>query len=310
MKIYIAPMAGFTDYSYRKILEPFNPDLLFTEMVNTHLLKTGDRNTMGMLKCDNKKITGTQVYGWNREEIIFSFLKLESLGFKNINLNMGCPQPKIIKSGAGAALLPNIDFIDRLLYELKGLLSPDTKISIKIRLGYKDFNSPEIYVKMADKYNLDFICVHGRVQEQVYSGYSDWKKTASLSRIPRNIDFIGNGDLFHAEEIKDRISGSMLDGIMLARGIIGNPWLISQIRELFNDGEIKTVPDFYTIKDTLIRHFNLLIENKGIITASMEINKFIKPYFRNLKSHSLTAKLTEIIIEKDAEKKMKEITGL
>ena len=310
MKIYISPMAGFTDYAYRKVLEEFNPDLLFTEMVNAHLIKQKDKHTIDLLKCDNLENTGTQIFGWDKEEIIYSFLKLEKLGFKNINLNMGCPQPKIIKNGSGAALLPNVEFVDSILYELKEKLNIDTKISIKIRIGYKKFNNPEVYINIADRYNLDFICVHGRIQEQIYSGHSDWKKISVLSKIPRNIDFIGNGDLFTPEDIKNMSESSVLDGIMLARGIIGNPWLITQTRELLNDGEIKTFPDFYNIKNILIKHFNLLIENKGEIKASMEINKFIRPYFQNLKSYNLSDKLKEIIIEKNTDKKMKEISSL
>ena len=310
MKIYIAPMSGFTDYSYRKILEKFSPSLLFAEMVNSHLIKIGDTKTINLLKCDNFDNIGIQVFGNNSEDIIYSFLKLEDMGFKNINLNMGCPQPKIIKSGSGAALLPDIDFIKNLICELKEKVNFNTKISIKIRLGYKKFNSPEIYVKMADDFNLDFICVHGRTQEQFYNGFSDWDKISNLSKINRNINFIGNGDLFSAEDIKNKIKFSNLDGIMLARGIIGNPWLITQTKEILNYGVVKTNPNFYDIKSTLIEHFNLLIENKGKITASLEINKFIKPYFKNLKYHNLNDKLNEIIVEKDANKKMKELSHI
>lgn len=163
---------------------------------------------------------------------------------------------------------------------------------------------------MADNFNLDFICVHGRTQEQFYSGFSDWDKISVLSKINRNINFIGNGDLFSAEDVKNKIKFSNLDGIMLARGIIGNPWLITQTKELLNNGMIKTNPNFYDIKSTLIKHFNLLIENKGKITASLEINKFIKSYFKNLKDHNLDDKLNEIIIEKDANKKMKELSHI
>ena len=97
MKIYIAPMAGITDYSFRKITEKFYPDFMFTEMVNAHLLENDDETTRTeLLKVDNTNITGTQIFGSDKQELINGFLKLESLGFKKINLNMGCPQPKII----------------------------------------------------------------------------------------------------------------------------------------------------------------------------------------------------------------------
>ena len=305
MKIYIAPMAGITDYSFRKILEKFSPDFLFTEMVNSHLLATHDKTTeTELLKYDSLKNTGTQVFGSDEEEIVYSFQKLEEMGFKKINLNMGCPQPKIIKNGAGSALLLNRAFIDNLICKLKKHLSSKTEISIKIRTGYKNFSEPEFYLNLANKYQLDFICVHGRTQKQIYGGTADWDIIRKLGTIPRNVDFIGNGDLFEPHDIIQKINNSNLDGIMLARGIIGNPWLISQIKELMEFGKIFTIPKFSEIKSTLLEHLELLSENKGAITASMEINKFIKPYFKSFQSEELHEKLNKIIIEKNLKHKI------
>ena len=305
MKIYIAPMAGITDYSFRKILEKFSPDFLFTEMINSHLLATHDKTTeTELLKYDSLKNTGTQVFGSNEEEIIYSFQKLEEMGFKKINLNMGCPQPKIIKNGAGSALLLNRAFIDNLICKLKKHLSSDTEISIKIRTGYKNFSEPEFYLNLANKYQLDFICVHGRTQEQIYGGTADWDIIRKLGTLPRNVDFIGNGDLFEPHDIVQKINNSNLDGIMLARGIIGNPWLISQIKELMKFGKTFTIPKFSEVKSTLLEHLELLSENKGAIIASMEINKFIKPYFKSFQSEELHEKLNKIIIEKNLKHKI------
>ena len=303
MKIYIAPMAGITDYSFRKILEKFSPDFLFTEMVNSHLLSTLDKTTE-LLKYDSLKNTGTQVFGSDEEEIVYSFQKLEEMGFKKINLNMGCPQPKIIKNGSGSALLLNKVFIENLICKLKKHLSSKTEISIKIRTGYKNFSEPEFYLNLANKYNLDFICVHGRTQEQIYGGTADWDIVRHLSLLPRKTEFIGNGDLFEPHDIIQKINNSNLDGIMLARGIIGNPWLISQIKELMEFGKIFTIPKFSEVKSTLLEHLELLSENKGAITASMEINKFIKPYFKSFQSEELHEKLNKIIIEKNLKHKI------
>ena len=311
MKIYIAPMAGITDYSFRKILEKFNPDFLFTEMVNARLLFERDKTTeTELLKCDSIQNTGTQVFGSDEKEIIYSFQKLEKMGFKKINLNMGCPQPKIIKNGAGSALLPNTEFVDRILHKLKEILADNTEISIKIRVGYKNFSDPELYLNLANKYNIDFICVHGRTQEQIYGGTANWDIVRHLSLLPRNIEFIGNGDLFEPYDIVQKIDNSNLDGIMLARGVVGNPWLVSQIRELIHQEKISSVPDFFEVKFTLLEHLELLSENKGPITASMEINKFIKPYFKPFHSEKLTEKLNKIIVEKNLESKIKLISSL
>ena len=151
-------------------------------------------------------------------------------------------------------------------------MSSDTEISIKIRTGYKNFSEPEFYLNLANKYQLDFICVHGRTQEQIYGGTADWDIIRKLGTLPRNVDFIGNGDLFEPHDIVQKINNSNLDGIMLARGIIGNPWLISQIKELMESGKIFTIPKFSEVKSTLLEHLELLSENKGAIIASMETN--------------------------------------
>ena len=255
MKIYIAPMAGITDYSFRKITEKFYPDFMFTEMVNAHLLENDDETTRTeLLKVDNTNITGTQIFGSDKQELINGFLKLESLGFKKINLNMGCPQPKIIKNGAGSALLENYKFIENLFEELMSKIKKTTQLSIKIRTGYKDFNNPEIFLNLANKYNLDFICVHGRTQKQMYSGTANWEIVEKLSKIPRNIDFFGNGDLFEPSEIQQKIASCNLDGIILSRGIIGNPWLIPQTREFLNIGKINTIQTFDETKSLVLEH--------------------------------------------------------
>ena len=206
--------------------------------------------------------------------------------------------------------MPQTDFVDSLLSELKSKLSDKTKLSIKIRIGYRDFSSPELYIDLANKYNLDFICIHGRTREQLYNGKADWDIVSELSNRPRKIDFIGNGDLFEAKDIVSLIKKSNLDGIMLSRGIIGNPWLISQIRELLNLGEITTFPDFDTVKNAVLEHISYLEENKGKIVAALEINKYLQPYFKRFETEDLKNNLKEIIIERDIDKKIKDIEKL
>lgn len=314
MKIYIAPIAGYTDYSYRQILKKHNPDFLFTEMVNAHLLEIEDDTTINtLLKTDDYNSTGTQVFGHDKNEIINSFIKLEQIGFNHINLNLGCPQPKIIKTGAGSALLPKTDFIDNLIYEIKCKLKSNTKISLKIRIGYKDFNNPEFYLQLANKYNLDFICIHGRTQQQMYGGSANWDIIKNLSHIDRNVDFIGNGDLLEINQIINNISNCNLDGIMLARGILGNPWLINQCKNYFDNKSNFSLPSFDEIKSTLLEHFLLLSEHKGEISATLEINKFIKLYFQNFINYSnsnFDTLLYEIIKEKNYSNKLNKIKNI
>lgn len=313
MKIYVAPMSGITDYSFRKIMEKFNPDLLFTEMVNANLLnRENDATINELLKCDDKEKTGTQIFGSNKNELLLGILKLEEIGFKKININMGCPQPKIIRNGAGSALLENYNLMDELFSELLPKLDSDTKISIKIRTGYKNFNNPEIFLDLANKYNLDFICVHGRTQNQFYSGTANWEIVSNLSKLPRNTEFFGNGDLFEPKFIKEQAKKCNLDGIMLSRGVIGNPWLIAQAREFLQTGKIKTVKTFDNTKEIVLEHLENIFENKREIKAVLEINKFLKPYFLEFQDEifDFKNKIGKIIVEKNFTQKQNLIKKL
>ena len=325
MKIYTAPIAGITDNSFRKIIEKFDPDFMFTEMVNANLLNREDDTTISeLLKCDNKEKTGTQIFGGDKDELISGILKLKNFGFTKININMGCPQPKIIKNGAGSALLENSELVELILLETQNI---DAEISIKIRVGYKDFENPEIFLDLANKYNLDFICVHGRTQRQMYSGTANWEIVKKLSKIPRKVEFFGNGDLFEPAEIKKKIQTSNLDGIMLSRGIIGNPWLISQTREFLQTGKIKTIQTFDETKSIVLEHLQNISENKGEIKAVLEINKFLHPYFKkfweknldknsrivtieNYYDENLKSKIDKVILEKEILEKIRIIEML
>ena len=325
MKIYTAPMAGTTDYSFRKILEKFDPDFLFTEMVNANLLNREDDTTINeLLKCNDKQRTGTQIFGGDEEELISGILKLKNFGFKKININMGCPQPKIIKNGAGSALLENADLVDQVLLETQNI---GAEISIKIRVGYKDFENPEIFLNLANKHKLDFICVHGRTQKQMYSGTANWEIVEKLSKIPRNVEFFGNGDLFEPSEIQQKIASCNLDGIILSRGIIGNPWLISQTREFLQTGKINTIQTFDETKSLVLEHLKNIVKNKGEMKAVLEINKFLRPYFQkfwdknlnrnreisvieNFYDENLKSKIDKIILEKEIVQKIKMIEML
>ena len=322
MKIYTAPMAGITDYSFRKILEKFKPDFLFTEMVNANLLNREDDTTINeLLKCDDKEKTGTQIFGGDKNELVSGILKLKNFGFRKININMGCPQPKILKNGAGSALLENYELVDQVLFETQNI---GAEISIKIRVGYKDLDNPEIFLNLANKHNLDFICVHGRTQKQMYSGTANWEIVEKLSKMPRNINFFGNGDLFEPSEIKRKIASCNLDGIILSRGIIGNPWLISQTKEFLKTGKINTIQTFDETKSLVLEHLQNIVENKGEKKAVLEINKFLRPYFQkfwdknldrnseiavieNFFDENLKSKIDKIILKKEILKKIKMI---
>jgi tRNA-dihydrouridine synthase B len=282
LKIFTAPIAGVTDISYRRIMKEFNPDMMFTEMVSSNAIVRDNKKTcdemLNMMEDDS-----VQIFGKDIETMVQAAKYIESRGVKHIDVNMGCPVPKVVRNGYGAALLSDPEHVERLVGALRDALN--IALSIKIRVGFGTYKEPLKIAKIAEKYKLDFITIHGRTREQMYGGEANWdiiKNVKSEISIP----VIGNGDIFTAEDAVKKSSYAGVDGIMLARGIFGNPWLIGQIRERFEYGEVKTEPTISDKVNMAKKHIKYLLEDKGEKRAVTEIRKHMCWYMKGVHSAS------------------------
>lgn len=238
IKIYIAPIAGVTDYTYRGILKEFNPDMIFTEMVSINAMECASEKTLKVI-LRLREGDSVQLFGKDIPKMVESAKFVEKLGVKHIDINSGCPMRKIVNNGYGSALMEKPEHVRAMLSELRSALNDDTGLSIKVRAGYKEHKNPVEIAKIAEEVGCTHITVHGRTREQMYSGKADWNIIKEVKESV-GIPVIGNGDIFTAEDAKERVELSGVDGIMLARGIFGNPWLIRDIREYFEHGKVLT----------------------------------------------------------------------
>lgn len=286
-KVYVAPIAGVTDYSYRRILNEFDPDLLFTEMVSANAVMMANEKTVNQLLKLNPG-DGVQIFGRDIEYMKDSAKFAEKAGAKQIDVNLGCPMPKIVKNGYGSALLSNPEHVRKMMQEIKGVLSDDTTLSMKIRIGYKEHKNPLEMAKIAEELGLSHITIHGRTREQMYSGKANWEVIKEVKESV-SIPVIGNGDIFTAADALDKVKLSGVDGVMLARGMFGNPWLVKQTRELLETGEIRTEVTANDKIDMAIKHIKYVMEDVKEREFYFEIRKHLCWYIKGLK-HSSHAK--------------------
>lgn len=272
IKIYIAPMAGVTDYTYRGILKEFNPDMLFTEMVSINAMECAMEKTLSVV-LRLREGDSVQLFGKDIPKMVESAKFVEKLGVKHIDINSGCPMKKIVNNGYGSALMENPEHIRAMLSEVRSALNDDTGLSIKIRAGYKEFKNPVEIAKIAEETKCKHITVHGRTREQMYTGKADWSIIKAVKESV-SIPVFGNGDIFTAQDAKERVEYSGVDGIMLARGVFGNPWLIRDIREYFEHGKILT-------PTTELDKIEMAIEH----TKRTQIEHPERPFIYELRKH-------------------------
>ena len=279
--IILAPMAGVTDKAFRLITKPFGPALMYTEMVSGKGLLYKNKRTEVLLEVLNfEKPTAAQIFGHEPE--VMSEIAERSLEFgaDMIDINMGCPAPKIVNNGDGSALMKNPELAGKIISAVRK--SVNCPMSVKFRMGWDDdsINAVE-FVKTAENNGADAITIHGRTRAQFYSGKANLeiiKKVKEAVKIP----VIGNGDVHDGKSAKYMLDYTGCDGIMIGRAAQGNPWLFSSVLHYLKTGDELAPPTLEERSDIAEKHLRLLVKFKGEYRGVLEGRKHMAWYFKGL----------------------------
>jgi len=295
--IFLAPMAGVTDLPFRLLCKEFGCGLVYSEMISAKGLHYNNKNTKQMLVIDSReKPIAFQLFG-SDSDILADMAKTIEEYADIIDINMGCPAPKIVKNGEGSALMKEPKKIGRIV---KAVSSAVTKpVTIKIRKGFdkNSLNALEV-AKIAEQNGAAAIAVHGRTREQYYSGVADWD---IIKQIKENlkIPVIGNGDVTTPQKAKAIFEQTGCDAIMIGRAAQGNPWIFKQINQYLQTGELLCEPTINEKIQMAIRHANMLVDFKGEYIGVREMRKHIAWYTKGLAASSKLRKEINLITNLD-----------
>ena len=276
--VALAPMAGVTDLPFRILCKEFGCGLLYTEMVSAKAILYKNKNTEPLLETNSaENPIAVQLFGSDPEIMGDMAAKLcAERSFDIIDVNMGCPVPKIVNNHEGSALMKNPKLAGE---NLKNIVSKvDRPVTVKIRKGFDEKNVNAVTVaKEAEAAGVSAIAVHGRTREQYYSGEADYSIIKAVKDAV-SIPVIGNGDIRGIDDAKRMYEETGCDGIMIGRAARGNPWIFRDIADYFEKGIINERPDTEEVKKMILRHAGLLIKYKGEYTGIREMRKHVAWY--------------------------------
>ena len=282
-KVFLSPMAGVTDLPFRLICKEQNCGMLYTEMINAKALCYDDENTKKMLRIEEEEHPiAVQIFGSEPEYMGRATEIMNEYPNEILDINMGCPAPKVIRNGDGSALMKNPKLAEEVL---KAVVKKSKKpVTLKIRKGWDDntVNAVEI-AKIAEACGISALAIHGRTREQYYSGKADWD---IITEIKENISIpvIGNGDVFTIQDAINMLDKTNCDAIMIGRGAQGNPWIFKRINHYMQTGEILPEPTLDEKINTAIKHLGLAVEEHGEYIAVREMRKHVAWYLKGLKN--------------------------
>lgn len=281
--LILAPMAGVTDLPFRLLCKEEGASLLYTEMISAKGIYYGNKNTELLWTIDERERPVTlQLFGSEPELLADIAMRIEDRNFDIIDINMGCPVPKIVNNKEGSALMNDMALSGRIIDAVSRAVKKP--VTVKFRKGfYKDSDTAEEFARMAEYYGAKAVAVHPRTREQYYSGKADWDV---LKRVKKavSIPVIGNGDLFDVTDIKRMYEQTGVDAFMIGRGARGNPWIFKRAKAYIETGEILPSPSVSDICEMILKHAKMNIEYKGEYTGIREMRKHAAWYTQGLKN--------------------------
>lgn len=292
--VILAPMAGVTDLPFRLLCKEQGAGLLCMEMVSAKAIYYRNKNTEMLMDIDEReRPVSLQLFGSDADIMSEMAKKIEERPFDILDINMGCPVPKVAGNGEGSALMKNPELVREIVSKVvKAIEKP---VTVKIRKGFDDahVNAVEI-AKIIEDCGAAAVAVHGRTREQYYSGQADWDIIRQVKEAV-SIPVIGNGDVTGPESAKKMIEETGVDGIMIGRAARGNPWIFGQIRDYLETGILPEKPSLEEVQKMMLRHAAMQLEYKGEYTGIREMRKHVAWYTAGYpNSAKLRAKINEV----------------
>lgn len=276
-QLVLGPMAGVTDQPFRRICHEMGAGLVCMEMVSANAVKHGNKKTMEFIDISPKEHpVSMQLFGPDAETFVYAEEKLKGVPYDILDINMGCPVPKVVKNGEGSALLLDLPRAEQIVRELVRV--SDRPVTVKIRRGFDDrhLNCVEA-AKRFEAAGAAAIAVHGRTREQYYTGQADWNCIRQVKEAV-SIPVIGNGDVDTPLKAKQMMDETGCDMVMIARGARGNPWIFRDTLHYLKTGELLPKPSVSEVRELMIRHMHMQLEEKGDYLGVRQMRKHIAWY--------------------------------
>jgi nifR3 family TIM-barrel protein len=301
--LVLGPMAGVTDLPFRLLCKEQGADLIYTEMVSAKGIQYNNKNTEKLLEvAEEERPVSLQLFGADPYIMSETARRIEDINFDILDINMGCPVPKVVNNGEGSGLMKNPKLVGEIVHAVSSAIKKP--LTIKIRKGFTESTANAVEIaKIAEANGAAAIAIHGRTREQYYSGEADWNIIRAVKEAV-TIPVIGNGDVITPEDAIALINETGCDGVMIARGARGNPWIFSQIKEYYRTGKTPKKPTPQEAVDMMLRHAGMSIDYKGEYIGIREMRKHIAWYTTG---YPLAAKLRNRVNEIESIEQLQEL---